>query len=173
MGRPSKLTPEQWADVDRRLAAGESGSELAREYGVSPAAMSRRGVTQKSQVVRNVAQKLADAQTALAELPLPQQYTAMTLAAKLRNISDNLASAAELGAKTSHRLQALANTVMQKVDDADPMLSKDHLQGVAVLTKMANDAAATPLNLLAANKGAIKPDADDVPKGLEHFYGGN
>ena len=173
MARKSKLTPEQWQQVDLRLAAGEEVTALAREYGVNKSQISRRGVAHQSQLVRKVAQQVADAQTALAELPTAQQYNALTLAAKLRNISDSLASAAELGAKNSHRLQALANTVMQKVDDADPMQSKEQLQGVAVLTKMANEAAATPLNLLAANKGTIKPEADDIPKGLEHFYGGN
>lgn len=156
MGRKSKLSPEQWADIERRLAMGEGPSALAREFGVNPAQISRRKVSAKPQKVREVAQKLADAQNALAELPVSQQYTAVSLAEKLRSISTNLASAADLGAKTSHRLQALANSEVAKVDDAKPMASLENLRNVGVLTKLANDSAAIALSLIGANKEEIR-----------------
>lgn len=164
MARPSKLTPEQWEDIARRVAAGEKPADLAREFDVHPSQITRR-VSQVSQNVRNVAQQLAHAQTALAELPVAQQYAAQSLAEKLRNISTSLASGAELGAKNFHRLSALANTELQKVDDADPGASEANLKNAAVLTKMANDAAATPINLLAANKDRIKRLEEDEAGG--------
>lgn len=37
LGRPSKTTPEQRAEIRRRLSCGESVSALARDYGVSRA----------------------------------------------------------------------------------------------------------------------------------------
>ena len=160
MARPSKLSPEQWAEVERRLAAGEGVRDLARAFGVSPAAVSKRGVSKQTKQVQVVAKQLAQAQTALAALPVAQQYTAVSLAEKLRNISTSLASAAELGAATSHRLHALANSEVAKVDDADPMASLDSLRNVGVLTKLANDSSHIALNLLAANKERIKA-ADD------------
>lgn len=156
MARPSKLTPEQWLEVDRRLAAGEGVRDLAREFGISPAAVSKRGVSKRSKQVQAVAKQLADAQTALAELPVPQQYIAVSLADKLRNISSSLAAAAELGAATAHRLSALANSEVAKVDDADPLESVESLKGVAALTKLANDSASIALNLLSANKEQIQ-----------------
>jgi hypothetical protein len=61
-----------------------------------------------------VAETVAAAQTALASLPVQQQHMALSLAEKLRSIGDNLASAAEYGAKTAHRLQALANSQVSK-----------------------------------------------------------
>jgi transposase-like protein len=155
MARPSKLSIEQWSEIERRLAAGEKASDLAREFGVNPSQITRR-VTQQSQKVREVAQQVAKAQTALAELPPAQQYNALSLAAKLRSISDSLASAAELGAKTAHRLQALANTEVGKVDDVNPLQSVENLKGVSALTKLANDSASIALNLLAANKDTVK-----------------
>lgn len=155
MGRKSKLTPEQWTEIGRRLVAGAVPSELAREFGVHPAQITRRGLAQKSQRVRNVAEQLAQAQTALAELPIADQYTAITLSERLRSISDNLAAAAEYGAKTSHRLHALANSEVSKVDDADPIASVDKLRNVGVLTKLANDSAHCALNLVAANKETV------------------
>lgn len=80
----------------------------------------------------------------------------MDLAEKLRSISGSLASAAELGAKTAHRLQALANSEVAKVDDAQPLESVDALKGVSALTKLANDSASIALNLLNANKETVQ-----------------
>lgn len=42
MARPSKLSPAQWADVERRLLEGERAADLAREYGVDRAALTRK-----------------------------------------------------------------------------------------------------------------------------------
>ena len=112
MARPSKLTIAQWTEIERRLPT-EGASALAREFGISEAGIrkkfgSNQTVGANSSKVRAVAQKIADAQDALAELPVRQQYVAASLAEKLRNISSSLASAAELGAATAHRLHALA-----------------------------------------------------------------
>lgn len=165
MARPSKLSPEQWADVIRRHAAGEGARALAREFGVDESTV-RAKVSPLTPQVREVAQQLAQAQTALAELPVAQQYTAVSLAEKLRNISASLASAAELGAATAHRLHALANSEVAKVDDAEPMASLDSLRNVGVLTKLANDSSHIALNLLASNKDRVKAleDAEQDPQ---------
>lgn len=173
MARPSKLSPAQWVDVERRVLEGESIRSLAKEFGVSEGAIRQRVSTQTTHV-RNVAQKLAVAQTELAALPIQQQYQALNLADKLRNISSSLASAAELGAATAHRLHALANSEVSKVDDAEPMASIESLRNVGVLTKLANDSSHIALNLLAANKDRVKQmdEADAPPKRrtLSDFY---
>ncbi len=171
MARPSKLSPEQWQEIERRLSAGEGASALAREFGISPASISVR-VSKVSKKVSETAYKLAEAQTALAELPVPQQYAAVSLAEKLRAISTSLANAAELGAKTAHRLHALANAEVGKVDDAEPLSSKsiEALKGVGVLTKLANDSSAIAVNLLNANRDTVKeankPTETEAPKGV-------
>ena len=169
MARPSKLSPEQWQEIERRLAAGESASALARGFGISPASISVR-VSKISKKVSETAHKLAEAQTALAELPVAQQYAAVSLAEKLRAISVSLANAAELGAKTAHRLHALANGEVAKVDDADPLKSMEALKGVSVLTKLANDSSQIAVNLLSANRDTVKqvnaPTESEAPKGV-------
>ena len=174
MARPSKLSPDQRAEIARRLAAGEGLRALAREFDVGPATISRLSVSEQPEQIRAVAKQVAAAQTALAALPVAQQYTALNLAEKLRNISSSLASAAELGAATAHRLHALANSEVSKVDDAEPMASIDSLRNVGVLTKLANDSSHIALNLLAANKDRVKQmdDADTPPKRrtLADFY---
>jgi len=154
MARPSKLTPAQWAEVERRLAEGEGVSALAREFGVGKSTISGR-VSGQSERVREVAHQVAAAQSALATLPVAQQHTALNLADKLRNISSSMAAAAELGAKTAHRLHALANDQAAKIDDADPLKNRDALQGVAALLKLGNEAGVLPSNLISANRDAM------------------
>lgn len=183
MGRPSKLTQAQWDDVERRLLSGETARSLGREYEVSEAAIRKKfGAHQKvsaqSSQVRTVAEKLAEANTALAALPPAQRPVAINLAEKLQNISESLASAAALGAATSHRLSALANVEVSKIDDAKVLSpeSLDAMRGVAALTKLANESSSIAINLLAANKDRIREAEEQagkksVPAGLGHFYG--
>lgn len=162
MARPSKLSPDQWLEVERRSAAGEGSRALAKAFGIDEAAIRRR-VNPQTPQVRKVAEQLAVAHTALAELPVPQQYTALSLSEKLRNISASLAGAAEHGAATAYRLNALANSEVAKVDDAAPMESLENLRNVGVLTKLANESAHVALNLLSANKERMQK-LDEPPK---------
>lgn len=162
MGRPSKLSPDQWREVERRVAAGEVIRALAREFGVSEAAIRQRGISARTSQVRSVAEQLAAAQTELAKLPVPQQHLAIQLADELREISQHLAAAARYGSATAHRLAAVANAQVQQLDDVEPMTEASFvaLKGVAALTRMANDAAQVGLNLLKANEDAIKEHND-------------
>jgi len=151
MPRPSKLTPQQWTEVEQRLAAGESRRALAREYGVSEGAIRQRVPTQTTQQVRIAAEKLTDGRLAVAALPtIAAQYTATSLSDMMVNTSRSIASAAQFGSATAHRLAYLANSQVAKVDDADPMSSIAALRDVGVLTKLANDSAAIGISLLSA-----------------------
>lgn len=172
MGRPSKLTPAQWLELEKRLLAGETARALGREMGISEASIrgklgANRALSAQSAQVQETAQKIAEANLALEALPVSQRPAAMDLAEKLRSISQSVASAAELGARTGHRLHALANSEVGKVDDADPLSAESitALKGVGVLTKLANESLAPALNLLSANKDRIKygqADEDDL-----------
>jgi hypothetical protein len=175
------LSPAQWDEVRRRLLAGETARSLGREFGVSEAAIRKRfganqSLSAQSAQVRTAASMLAQAHTVIDALPAAQREVAINLADKLRSISGSLASAAELGAKTAHRLQALANSQVAKVDDAEPMQSIDQLRDVGVLTKLANDSASIALNLLAANKETVQkinnpPPAEADAAPLRHRLG--
>lgn len=173
MGRKSKLTPEQWADVDRRLLSGEAIRAVARDYPITEASIrARLEKIGKHSTVQQVAQKLVDAEQSLAALPPAAQLTARNLADRLREISGNLAAAACHGAATAHRLNALANSEVAKVDDAQPLASVEALKGVAALTRLANDSASIAINLLAANKETVKrlngeaEDGEEKPRGV-------
>lgn len=165
MPSPSKLTENQWRRLHERLLAGESARALAREAGITEAAVRKRfgamgTLVAQSTKVRAAAKALADGQQALAAgeraiaaLPLAHRSVAISLAERLANVSTNLAAAAELGSATAHRLHAIANAEAQRIDDADPTANPEALRAVAALTATANAASSLPLGLLSANRG--------------------
>jgi len=160
MGRPSKLTPTQWDEVGKRLAAGATAASLAREYGVSETSLSKRF----SQFPKAKVEKLG---RELAELPPQAQQAAVSLADDLRSISANLAAAGRYGSDTASRLHKLANLEVKKIPDDDLMAHIETLKGVAAFTRTANEAAATGLALLNANRDQGKPVNAPVPLALD------
>jgi DNA-binding Lrp family transcriptional regulator len=163
MGRPSKLSESQLVEAQRRHIEGESFRAIAKSMGVSESALRERISAQTAQI-KTVANQIVNTERAIQALPISAQITAHNLASKLRAISDNLASAAHYGAQTAHRLNALANSEVQKVDDAQPLASVENLKGVAALTKLANDSAVIALNLIAANKDAVSRLNEEQPE---------
>lgn len=157
MGRPSKLTDRQWSNVEKRLLAGESQGALAKEYKISKAAIQKR-FSGRLETVKTVANQLVAAEQALHKLPVSDQLATLTLADELRAISTHLAGAAKFGAATAHRLSGIAHAKVQEIDDAAPLDEKsmESLKGVAVLTKIANEASTIGVNLLAANKDTVR-----------------
>lgn len=160
MGRPSKLTDVQWEEIAKRRIDGDSRRSLAIEFGISETAIrEREAKLGRSPTVQKVAAMIVETAAALKSMPVSAQVSAHNLADKLRSISDSYASAAELGAKTAHRLHALANQEVGRVDDASP-LSEESLtamRGVSLLTKLGNDALVPASSLLAANKERMMP----------------
>jgi ABC-type transporter Mla subunit MlaD len=134
----------------------------------------REKVTAQLNQIKTVANQIVATEQALKALPIAAQQSAHSLAYKLRSISEHLAHAADFGAATAHRLSGIAHAKVQEIDDAAPLNaeSMESLKGVAVLTRMANDAAATGINLLNANKEAVKSlDEPAVkPPSLNDWY---
>jgi hypothetical protein len=172
MGRKSSLTPEQWVEIERRhLVDGESVRSLAKEYSVDEAAIRRKINPQKSadekssKSLRELADAKLNADKAVREisaeisaLPISRQQIVSDLAQKLMNISGHLASAAEYGAATAHRLSGIAHMKVSEIDDAKPLdqAGIETLKGIAVLTKMANESSEIAVNLMSANKETVK-----------------
>lgn len=174
MGRKSSLTPEQWAEVERRhLVDGESINSLAEEFGINESSIRRKIKPNKAEQpktakpLRVLAQEKVDADKAvrriaeqISELPIARQQIVSDLARKLSNISEHLASAAEFGAATAHRLSGIAHAKVSEIDDATPLDPQgiETLKGIAVLTRMANESSEIGLNLLRANKDVEASD---------------
>lgn len=164
MGRKSALSDKQWEKIGQRLLAGESTSQLAREYGVSKSTISGR-FSERTKRVQAAAGLIVQAESAMGKLTVSERISARSLADELGDISSHLASAGKFGAATAHRLSALAHEQVQKIDDADPLKgeSLQAMRGLSLMTKLANDSSTIGINLLAANKDMIKQrrDGDD------------
>jgi predicted DNA-binding protein YlxM (UPF0122 family) len=170
MGRKSSLTPEQWAEVERRhLVDGVSINALAAEFRVnessirrkikpgkasSPSGKSPLHVLAEEKVRAEAEAKRVTAQ--IAQLPQTQQLIVSDLARKLSNISEHIGTAAEISAASAHRLSILANQQLELVDDVNPLATAAQLKTFEVLQKMANGASEIPMNLLRANKETIE-----------------
>jgi predicted DNA-binding protein YlxM (UPF0122 family) len=190
MGRKSLLTLEQWAEIERRhLVAGESVNSLANAFGINESSI-RRKIKPNLAELQNgekplqvLAQEKYEADKAvrlitdqIAELPITRQKIVNDLARKLSNISDHLASAAEYGAATAHRLSGIAHAKASEIDDGSPMDEQSvvTLKGIAALTRMANESSEIGMNLIRANKEQMVDIGRNEPRiksGLSHFYG--
>lgn len=154
----------QWLEIEARHLAGETVIELAKEYKVSREAVYRRlgngnsggrGVRKVART-RHLASTLATVENAIAKLPIVEQVMVRNLADYLKSISRNLASAAELGAKSANHLSYMAHeNVSQIHPDADPKDNNGLLASAMLLTSGANEAAKIGLNLLSANKDRV------------------
>ncbi len=172
MARKSKLTESQWLDVQRRHLGGEKIRRLAREFGVGESTIRDR-ISAQCAEIKTVAHQMVTAEQRFNALPISAQISAQSLADDLRAISTHLAGAAKYGAMTAHRLSQMAHAETDKIDPTAPLGEGGAatVKTAAVLLGVANEAAKTGLNLLNANKDMARQDNDDVPSGLEHFYG--
>jgi len=160
MGRPSKLTEAKWDELQRRLAAGELASDLAKEFGVHKAAISRR-VAQPTEKIKAVVTQALAAESALKALPFSQRNIAIDLIDELRQLSMSTIKVASLGMKTAHRMASIANEESQKIEDADPLKSAVSLKTIEWLGDIVRTHASVGLNLLASNKEAFRADGEE------------
>lgn len=166
MGRPSKLTPAQWAEVERRLLAGEPLRKVAADYGVTESTVrgklgAIRALSAQSAQVQETAQKVAEANRALEALPASQRPVALDLAALMTRTLASVAEATAMQADTGRRVAAIANQAAQELEPGDV----DGLKLVAAASRTANEAMAPAIQLLTAREKlqTDKPDGDAVP----------
>ena len=161
MGRKAKLTDFEWEKIGQRYYAGESARNIADADGrITEAAIRKRFGALRTKV-KEVANQIVETERELKALPISSQIAAIDLAAKLRSVSEHLSSAANYGAMTAHRLSGIAHQQVSKIDDADPMATKDTLGAIAALSKVANESAQIGINLLKANKEGMPQDPPD------------
>ena len=156
MGRPSKLTDVQWAQIEKRLMSGESASSLAREFGVNRAAVSRR-LSQHIATVKTVANLIVEADAAFRSLPVAQQIATTQQVDILKSMSNHLAHAGNYGAAISHRLKAVASEMSDRitsldVNDEDYPDNIENIKNIAALVRTSNESAHIALELIKSSK---------------------
>lgn len=160
MGRPSKLSDRQWAEVGRRLAGGESSRKLAKEFKVGATTISER-FSARVPKLKALAASLASTEQEVERLPVSEQVTVRTLADQLKAIGNNLARAARAGSDTAAQLAEMANGKVKGLLQDGGRVDPVELMDISSLTQVANRAAVPALRLVAASQGT-PPDAPDV-----------
>ena len=145
---------------------------LSREFKIAKSAISER-CSPKAERVRLVANKLVDANKALAALPESERPLAVRLADDLKSISSNVARAAKAGSATGAALAELATERAKKVMLVEPkdghLVDRGAMDDVADLSIASNRALAPAMRLLIAGQGKEDP-GEDKPQSLEELY---
>ena len=160
MARKSRLTDEQWNQIITRNLNGESIRSLAREFGITETAIRKR-ISSQTKQIKSVAKQIVTVEEKLSAMPISSQIQVRTYAERLRAISNHMASAAEYGAATAHRLAQIANSQAEKIDDVSPESSIETIKTVAVLTRTANEAADLSVRLAKVSAGAGLDDREE------------
>ncbi len=167
MSRTSKLDEKQWEEVSRRVFSGESVRSVAKKFGLSDTAIRKRGIPLQHDNLRTLAKTLVDTEKTIEALPKVEKTLVYKFADRLKCITDNLAEAAEYGAKNSNRLSKMAHTKILTIKNNPDEDDYDELKNVAALTKMAKEASDIGINLLKANQSATDNALLEIPEGLE------
>ena len=157
-GRPPKLDDRQKAEIGRRLAMGEKASDLRKEYRLSETTF-RRNFSADYARIHDVGMALAQAESALSELPISAQVSARSLADRLKGLTDSLVTTATIQGKTAAIMARHGLTAAQGIQ---PGSGVEELRTVAACTELANKAGAMGLGLLTAGKN-FKPDDGNAP----------
>ena len=156
MGRPSKLTEKQWAEIERKHLGGETLTSLSQQYKVGISTISER-VSERIPKFKQVAAALAYAEVEIENMNASEVDTVRSLTDTLKAITHHLGGAAKYGSMTAHRLAQIANIQTDRIDETATLdENQDALKSVMAMTRGANDAAAIGLNLLSANKEAAR-----------------
>lgn len=167
MARPSKLTDKQWDELSRKALAGTPVRQLAREYSISESSI-REKISAQNRKIKTLAEQKVKVEQEIRALPVSSQTQVSILAEEMMAISTNLAAAGKFGSIIAKHSLGLAAQSMAKVDQNDPMESAEILQGVAGLTRIANEASTIGTNLLRVNKETAEPDKTIL---IERSYG--
>lgn len=168
MGRKSKLSEAQWAEIEQRLIAGESRRAIAREHKVSETSI-RDHFGKQGDTVQAVAEAIvaAEVQTEKAKarleaLPPLAQISAQKLAAARKKIAENFAVGMEHGSDTFARTQKAANKIVRESME-NPQQNVERLRVAAGLVKLGNEAMAglAGKEVMQQGQGDDEGNADD------------
>lgn len=170
MGRPSKLTESEWEEIKRRASAGESTRALAREFHVAHSTISER-CSKKVERIKSAANKVFDANKALAALPVSDRPLALTIADNMKATLNSLMRAARAGADSAALINEFAHERAQalrakKADKEGHQVDAAAVDDFNRLSFAANRAMSPAVRLVIANRDQQpvpgEGDGDDI-----------
>lgn len=167
MGRPSKLSDAQKDDIRKRLLSGEKAIDLAKEYKIDRAAITRM-FSQQIATIKDVANQIVSVDVALSKMPVAQQIATIQEADHKRAMNEHLMQGGVKAASLFHRFSNLAAMHSDKLDetDLDSDESNTIRKTIAQCLSIANNAALIPMDIARLDKAK---DKDDGKKVIEHI----
>ena len=165
MARPARsISPETQALIIQRLSEGVAINSVAEETGI-PASTIRSRFSRVSAQTKAVANQLATAEDGLRSLPVLAQSVALSLAEKIRRLSESVTDVAVKGAAVAEIMMGEAERRGRSIDSSS---SIDDLGALSGCVRTATEAVKPALTLLAMQKEAAKPEVD-APKIMVSF----
>lgn len=120
MGRKSALTAKQWKEIEQRFYAGESASALAREFGITEAAIRKRFGARKIGA-KALSIKIVEFENTMKETDLGTKILARTYADKILAMQDLSSDVGINGLTLAKRLGDALNKQVELKKDIELM----------------------------------------------------
>lgn len=159
MSRTSKLSEKQWLEIERRLEAGESVRALAREFKISPSAISAR-FSEQQKKIKKVTNQIVEANQALKSLPLSAQISVHNRTQRLMAIQAATDDAAIAGSNISKIVSEAAHRRVKAATD-DELIDAEYLKSLMAAGMVSNTHAKIGLDVMsiASKEKAVEPDS--------------
>jgi transposase-like protein len=147
-----KLTPRQWINIERAvLKDGQSVNAVAKKYKVNESTIRERLKSQREEQIKEVAEKIADAEISLKRLPVEKRFAAKSLAEHLVEISHTMAEVAALGVQNSLKLTQMKARAIDALSPGD----SEGLKEVYMLAETANKSGKMAVDLMGVGKTLV------------------
>ena len=156
MGRPSKLSDREWAEIGRRLANNESQSKLAKEFKVSRASIIARFSDRVSDI-RDAGMALAGAELLVERLPVADRVSARAFADQVKGIQNDYAETTALGIKAAKIIQCKVLAQAQALPDIP---SPEDLKPIMAGSATTNSLSSMATSMLSSKSRVIDDDPD-------------
>ena len=163
MTRRAVMTKKKLASAQRQFEAGGiSKKQLAIQFGVSPATMTRwlQGPEERKRN-QDLAAKIVAAEREIESLSPVDQVAVRSLAEQMKFTSRQMMSAAENGSAVAARISKLAHRFVGQLDEIDDPKAFMHLLSeIMAMLKTSNEAAKIPQAMLQVNREMAARDAE-------------
>jgi hypothetical protein len=159
MGRKSALTAKQWKDIEVRFYAGESASALAREYGISEAAIRKRFGARKCEA-KALSIKIVEFENDMKGADLGTKILARTYADKILAMQELSSDVGINGLSLAKRIGDALNKVVENKKDGE-ILDEGAMRQLMTAGMTINTHSKIGMDMMIANAKQPRQPLDD------------
>lgn len=166
MARRSPLTKKQWNEIEIRFYAGERASHLAKEFGITEAAIRKRFSARKKDAEK-LSNQIVALETELNGTEIGTKMLARTYANKILAMQELSSDVGINGLTVAKRLgDVLINRVSKKTDDE--LMDEGAIRQLMTAGLAINAHSKIGMDMMVANNKA--PHTPDQPNAVKITY---